>query len=116
MGGPGFQSGRKRRKISDRTDREPGLPRVHRVFRAGKAVPFKIDLESSMVRKRTIELHCPTCKAVVTDQDPEFHFCRERCRMIDLGKWASGAYVIHSLVQDISDDPDDRTANDVSEE
>ena len=28
--------------------------------------------------------------------EPEFPFCSERCRMIDLGKWASGGYVISS--------------------
>ena len=27
---------------------------------------------------------------------PDFPFCSERCRLIDLGKWASGAYVISS--------------------
>ena len=27
-------------------------------------------------------------------RDPEFPFCSERCRMIDLSKWASGGYVI----------------------
>ena len=32
-----------------------------------------------------------------------FPFCGERCRLIDLGKWASGAYVIKSPVTDISE-------------
>ncbi len=32
--------------------------------------------------------------------DPEFPFCSERCRVIDLGKWASGAYVISSPLND----------------
>ena len=26
--------------------------------------------------------------------EPEFPFCSERCRLIDLGKWASGTYVV----------------------
>ena len=67
-----------------------------------------------MALKRNIQLHCPTCKAVVTASDPEFPFCSERCRTIDLGKWASGAYVIHSLVQDTFDEP--RESDDTSEE
>jgi endogenous inhibitor of DNA gyrase (YacG/DUF329 family) len=33
---------------------------------------------------------------VVKNTDAEFPFCSERCRTIDLGKWASGAYVIPS--------------------
>ncbi len=30
----------------------------------------------------------------------EFPFCSERCRLIDLGKWASGAYVVSTPVFD----------------
>lgn len=56
-----------------------------------------------MTRKRAVQLRCPTCKAPVNRQDPEFPFCGERCRLIDLGKWASGKYVISSPVQDISE-------------
>jgi endogenous inhibitor of DNA gyrase (YacG/DUF329 family) len=44
---------------------------------------------------------CPVCKKVeVKREDPEFPFCSERCRLIDLGKWASGAYRISSPVLD----------------
>ena len=32
--------------------------------------------------------------------DHEFPFCSERCRVIDLGKWASGGYVISEPVSD----------------
>ena len=56
-----------------------------------------------MPRQRLIKLKCPTCKEQVTAKDPEFPFCSERCRLIDLGKWASGGYRISSPVQDISD-------------
>jgi len=57
----------------------------------------------SMARKRALFLRCPTCKKAVKRNGPEFPFCSERCRLIDLGKWASGAYVISSPVTDISD-------------
>jgi uncharacterized protein len=53
-----------------------------------------------MARKRTLKLHCPICKKPVKSRDPEFPFCSDRCRLIDLGKWASGGYVISSPVQD----------------
>ena len=56
-----------------------------------------------MVRKRAIILRCPTCRKLVDKKDQDFPFCSERCRLIDLGKWASGAYVISSPVRDISD-------------
>ena len=51
--------------------------------------------------KRRATLKCPTCKKQeVTSADPDFPFCSERCRLIDLGKWASGGYVISSPLQD----------------
>jgi endogenous inhibitor of DNA gyrase (YacG/DUF329 family) len=56
-----------------------------------------------------MKLKCPTCKKQVTTKDPEFPFCGERCRLIDLGKWASGAYVISSPVHDISEAVQDRS-------
>lgn len=43
---------------------------------------------------------CPTCAKIVAAGDPEFPFCSERCRAIDLGKWASGAYRISSPILD----------------
>ncbi len=48
--------------------------------------------------KRVLSLRCPTCKKLVLRTDPEFPFCSERCRLIDLGKWASGGYVISSPI------------------
>ena len=45
-------------------------------------------------------LRCPTCKALVTSGDEYFPFCSDRCRLIDLGKWASGGYRISSPVLD----------------
>jgi hypothetical protein len=53
-----------------------------------------------MPRKRTVKLRCPICKKAVKSTDPEFPFCSDRCRLIDLGKWSSGEYVISSPVQD----------------
>jgi hypothetical protein len=53
-----------------------------------------------MPRKRLLKLKCPICKKAVRSASPDFPFCSERCRTIDLGKWASGAYVISSPVED----------------
>jgi endogenous inhibitor of DNA gyrase (YacG/DUF329 family) len=39
---------------------------------------------------------CPICRKEVIRDNPEFPFCSERCRLIDLGNWASGKYVISS--------------------
>lgn len=40
-------------------------------------------------------IRCPTCKAETTwEENPNRPFCSERCKLIDLGKWASDAYCI----------------------
>jgi endogenous inhibitor of DNA gyrase (YacG/DUF329 family) len=57
-------------------------------------------LNGAMPRKRVLSLRCPTCKKLVLRTDPEFPFCSERCRLIDLGKWASGGYVISTPITD----------------
>jgi len=45
-------------------------------------------------------LRCPTCRTLVTRSGEDFPFCSDRCRMIDLGKWASGEYRISSPILD----------------
>jgi endogenous inhibitor of DNA gyrase (YacG/DUF329 family) len=45
-------------------------------------------------------LFCPTCRKVVLATDENFPFCSDRCRILDLGKWASGGYVISSPIHD----------------
>ena len=53
-----------------------------------------------MPRKKVRSLRCPTCKTIVLRGDPDFPFCSDRCRLIDLGKWASGGYVISTPITD----------------
>jgi len=53
-----------------------------------------------MAKKKLRSLRCPTCRKLVLKDDPDFPFCSERCRTIDLGKWASGGYVISTPVND----------------
>ena len=45
-------------------------------------------------------LFCPTCRKVVLATDEYFPFCSDRCRLLDLGKWASGDYKISTPIQD----------------
>ena len=53
-----------------------------------------------MAPKKAVSLRCPTCKSIVLRSDEHFPFCSDRCRLIDLGKWASGAYKISSPIVD----------------
>jgi uncharacterized protein len=53
-----------------------------------------------MPRKSAVKLRCPICKKNVKNTDADFPFCSDRCRVIDLGKWASGAYVVSSPATD----------------
>ena len=57
-------------------------------------------------------LHCPICEKVVRSHDPDFPFCSDRCRIIDLGRWATGAYVISSPVTDAEEPLRDRDPED----
>jgi hypothetical protein len=45
-------------------------------------------------------LHCPICRKEVPLDSPEVPFCSDRCRLIDLGKWASGDYKVASPILD----------------
>lgn len=53
-----------------------------------------------MPRKKSRLLRCPTCRALVTAGGESYPFCGDRCRLIDLGKWASGGYVISTPITD----------------
>jgi endogenous inhibitor of DNA gyrase (YacG/DUF329 family) len=57
-----------------------------------------------MPRKRTLKLRCPICKKAVNNTDTDFPFCSDRCRIIDLGKWASGGYVVSSPATDTGEE------------
>jgi len=37
---------------------------------------------------------CPICKREIQQDAPEYPFCGKRCKVIDLGNWASERYVI----------------------
>lgn len=45
-----------------------------------------------------IQARCPTCdksyEIAKLDDLPSFPFCSERCRLVDLGRWIDGAFVI----------------------
>lgn len=53
-----------------------------------------------MLRKKSRSLRCPTCRTIVVAGEENFPFCSDRCRLIDLGKWASGGYVISTPITD----------------
>ncbi len=56
-----------------------------------------------MAKKKLASLRCPSCRKIVLRDEADFPFCSERCRVIDLGKWASGGYVISSPITDPED-------------
>jgi endogenous inhibitor of DNA gyrase (YacG/DUF329 family) len=65
-----------------------------------------------MPRQRIVKLRCPICKKAVKNTGADFPFCSDHCRTIDLGKWASGAYVIASPVTDADEEVQDRPLED----
>jgi len=62
-----------------------------------------------------MKFHCPICKKPTdSDANSEFPFCSERCKLLDLGAWASEKYVVsepvidESFPEDLDRDVDDR--------
>jgi uncharacterized protein len=53
-----------------------------------------------MPKKKPLSLRCPICRTLVLRTQEDFPFCSDRCRTIDLGKWASGGYVISTKIND----------------
>ena len=44
---------------------------------------------------------CPICKkATDSEKDADFPFCSKRCRLLDLGAWASEKYVVSDPIFD----------------
>lgn len=60
-----------------------------------------------------MEVKCPTCEKMVPwTKESEFKpFCCERCRLIDLGQWASEEHRIPGTPQDISSGGEDTRGN-----
>jgi endogenous inhibitor of DNA gyrase (YacG/DUF329 family) len=61
-------------------------------------------------------MRCPICKKPVVSGLPEFPFCSERCRLIDLGNWAAEKYVISTPVRPAGEEADPRPLPPLHEE
>jgi uncharacterized protein len=71
-----------------------GLNRVSRSFNTE-------DAEFTDERICAMKHRCPICKAETDSAvHADFPFCSERCRMRDLGNWASEKYVVSEPVFD----------------
>ncbi len=44
-------------------------------------------------------MQCPVCKKLVDFKSENMPFCSDRCRLIDLGLWASEKHVISTPIQ-----------------
>ncbi|MGE5892698.1 MAG: DNA gyrase inhibitor YacG [bacterium] len=52
-----------------------------------------------------MEIKCPVCrKAVDWENNPWKPFCSERCKLIDLGAWASEEYFIPGKKEEEEDE------------
>jgi hypothetical protein len=57
---------------------------------------------------------CPICrKPTNSESDADFPFCSERCRLYDLGNWASERYVISrpAFDEEMFDDSESKPAD-----
>jgi uncharacterized protein len=49
-------------------------------------------------------MKCPICKKEVDFEDLHMPFCSERCRLIDLGNWATEKYSISTPVDPLAEE------------
>lgn len=54
---------------------------------------------------------CPICRKPVEPESKFYPFCSDRCRLIDLGNWATGKYRISTPAE-----PDEQESADKSED
>jgi endogenous inhibitor of DNA gyrase (YacG/DUF329 family) len=52
-------------------------------------------------------MKCPICQKEVQFDDPFMPFCSDRCRLTDLGNWASEKYVISTPAEFTQEKEDD---------
>jgi len=52
-------------------------------------------------------MKCPICEKPATwEGNPNRPFCSERCRIIDLGRWAGEKYSVSVPLKDVSENAD----------
>lgn len=52
-----------------------------------------------------MKIRCPICKKMTTwEENPWRPFCSERCKLIDLGAWASDEYKIPGKKEEEEDE------------
>jgi len=61
-----------------------------------------------------MKLKCPICKQPVdSETTPEFPFCSDRCRQLDLGNWSAEKYKVAVTMMDESE-PEETETNERS--
>ena len=46
---------------------------------------------------------CPTCRRPVPPDSPSRPFCEPRCRLLDLGNWLDGRYLVPAAEEEDAD-------------
>jgi endogenous inhibitor of DNA gyrase (YacG/DUF329 family) len=63
-----------------------------------------------------MQIRCPVCNTLTTWQENRFRpFCSERCKLIDLGRWATEQYKVVEPIGQQSDVLEDMGQTDRSE-
>ncbi|MCE5312886.1 MAG: DNA gyrase inhibitor YacG [Nitrospiraceae bacterium] len=64
-----------------------------------------------------MQIRCPSCNTKTTWQENPFRpFCSERCKLVDLGKWAAEEYRIESSTQDEDQESNSQVIHDPQKE
>src|SRR6478672_9300665 len=55
-----------------------------------------------------VTFRCPICGKSVESSDPNMPFCSDRCRVLDLGNWATDKYSIPGNSTELEDSEEPR--------
>jgi hypothetical protein len=78
-------------------------------YSAARFAHEKIQEAHIMTSKMLKNLKCPTCrKSAPWEGNPFRPFCSERCKMIDLGAWASEEFRIPADQKPDDEEPEER--------
>jgi len=70
-------------------------------------IDYGLTTKGLSMKDKIHKQRCPICRKDTTWEGNAYRpFCSERCRLIDLGKWASEEYRIAGKKQDIPDASD----------
>ena len=81
----------------------PNGSRSHETDRHGRTSLLPASDYGLIGRGVQVSMKCPICQRTVVSTGEDSPFCSERCRLIDLGNWASESYKVRAPLPDLEE-------------